>query len=59
MKRLKDIETDEYSLEVYECKCGFHIGLDATYIEAVDTVYTKCPNCGEEIQSDVNELEGI
>jgi len=49
-KELKPIETDEYSLCVYQCKCGFHIGLDATYLEQVGDIITICPSCKNSIQ---------
>jgi len=35
VKKLKSIETDKYSLEVYQCPNGFHIGLDASYLDQV------------------------
>jgi len=44
-KRLKDI------LEVYECDCGFHLGVDATYLEQVtSSVEILCPSCGKAIK---------
>lgn len=51
MKKLKSIETDQYSLEVYECDCGFHIGLDFSYIDSIGDVCVLCPNCSENICS--------
>ena len=42
-----DCQVDNYTLEVYECECGFHLGIDATYLEQVkDTVEMECPSCG-------------
>ncbi len=49
IKILDPIETEEYSLEVIECDCGFHIGLDATYLEQVGPIDVKCPSCKEII----------
>jgi len=49
MKLLHPIETEEYTLEVVECGCGFHLGIDATYLEQVDGIGIKCPSCGEMI----------
>jgi len=51
MKKLQSIETDQYSLEVYECDCGFHLGLDFSYIDQIDDVCVMCPNCCEYICS--------
>lgn len=49
MKKLKSIETDQYMLEVYECECGFHIGIDATYLDQIGDVCVGCPNCSENL----------
>ena len=38
IKRLKSIETDEYSLEVFQCTNGFHIGLDASYLDQMSDI---------------------
>jgi len=35
MKRLKSVEND----------CGYHMGVDATYLEQVGDFKTKCPSC--------------
>ena len=42
-----DVETDRFVLEVYECVCGFHLGVDATYLEQVDAIIIVCPSCEE------------
>jgi len=57
MKRLKDIETDEVSLEVYQCDCGFHVGLDATYTDQVGPASVVCPSCG--LRLDTAELRDM
>lgn len=62
-KHVGDIETDEFSLEVYECVCGFHIGLDATYLDQVDeSIILSCPSCQRKIktkQFDVDKTEQV
>ena len=55
MKRMNDVETEEFSLEVIECDCGFHIGLDATYLFQVNEIEINCPSCGAIISSSFNE----
>jgi len=38
---------EKYELEVVECDtCGFHLGLDASYLEQVGGVKLFCPGCG-------------
>lgn len=54
-KFIESVETEIISLEVYECVCGFHIGVDATYLEQVDGVKIKCPSFGEKIIVEIND----
>jgi len=51
MRLLSPVETEEYSLEVIECGCGFHIGIDASYIDQVGPVDIECPSCEEMISA--------
>ena len=51
MKRLNGAVTEEYELEVVECDCGFHIGIDATYLLQFGEVEIRCPSCGKIIDS--------
>lgn len=55
MRQLNDCETEKYSLEVWQCDCGFHIGIDTTYLDQVGPVKFNCPACGNEIE--INEYE--
>jgi len=57
MKRLTPVETDEYQLDVIECDCGMHIGLDFSYIDQIGDISTECPNCKKTISSDDSLLE--
>lgn len=45
MKRLKSVQTEKYTLEVLECDCGFHLGIDGTYLDQVGDFKIHCPNC--------------
>jgi len=52
MKWLKPVNTDEVELEVIECDCGFHLGIDATYLDQVDEGVTiTCPSCRVHIKA--------
>lgn len=51
MKRLQSVETEQYQLEVCECDCGYHVGVDATYLKQVTDFITKCPACGREVDT--------
>ncbi len=50
-KRLPSIETDTVSLEVGECECGYHFGVDVTYLDQVGDLLLVCPNCRLEIDT--------
>jgi hypothetical protein len=53
MKRLESIENGTVQLEVIECSCGYHMGIDATYLDQVGDFVTTCPNCEAEIDTAV------
>jgi len=46
-KFIEAIKSDKVVLEVYECTCGFHLGIDSTYLEQVAEVSIPCPCCGK------------
>ena len=51
MKRLPSVETDMVQLEVGECDCGYHFGVDATYLEQVGDFILLCPSCNRTIST--------
>ena len=53
MRRLNSAVTEQYELEVVECDCGYHLGIDATYLLQVEDFITKCPACNVEIDTSV------
>ena len=53
MKRLDSVETGKVQLEVVECDCGYHMGVDATYLDQVGDFVTECPSCGAVINTAV------
>lgn len=50
-KRLPSIETDTVQLEVGECDCGYHFGVDATFLDGMGDFYFECPSCGLAIST--------
>jgi len=52
-KYLESIETDIVQLDIIECDCGFHLGIDSTYLDQVDEVNITCPSCGITISSTI------
>ena len=53
MRRLRSVDNEQVQLEVIECDCGYHMGIDSTYIEHVDDFQTICPSCGNIIDTAV------
>ena len=55
MKQLNSIENNQVSLEVIECDCGFHLGIDSTWLEmsfnSID-FEMNCPACNKLIPVD-------
>lgn len=53
-KRLESVSNGIAELEVVECaSCGFHLGIDATYLIQVGDLNIPCPNCGSIIPTRV------
>lgn len=56
MKQLESIETNKVQLEIIECDCGFHLGIDATWLEQSPNAAgfeMNCPACGALIEVDL------
>lgn len=49
-------EEGEYKkadLEVIECDCGYHLGIDGSYLVQVGDFSTVCPSCGKIINTSI------
>ena len=53
MKRLDSVENDTVQLEVIECDCGFHLGIDATFLDQLGDLIFDCPVCGANIDTGI------
>jgi hypothetical protein len=43
---MKRVDASKCEMEYYECTCGFHFGIDATYLDQVEEhIQVKCPAC--------------
>ena len=51
MKRLESVKNDTVEMEVIECDCGYHMGVDASYIMQVGDFVTICPSCKSTIST--------
>ncbi len=52
MTQLESFENDKVSLEVFECDCGFHMGLDSSYLDQVGDIEIACPACQRVIKTE-------
>ncbi len=50
VKAIAYMQNERVIIEVIECSCGYHMGIDSTYLEQVDGITTWCPSCGEQIR---------
>ena len=50
-KRLSSAVSEQYELEVGECTCGYHFGIDATFLDQVEDFRFNCPACGRTINT--------
>ena len=53
MPYVTDVDDVRFMLEVYECECGYHIGLDVSYADQVGEVTVECPSCKLPITSHI------
>ena len=52
LRELKPANYYRSKLRVFECSCGFHIGLDFTYLDQVGGIDIECPACSKIIHVD-------
>jgi len=55
MIQLNGVENEQVCLEVVECDCGFHLGIDATWLEQSPNstgFEMPCPACNSIIPVD-------
>lgn len=54
MNKIKVLDSPQghlYELLIIECQCGFHIGLDSTYLDQVGEITLPCPACKIDIST--------
>ena len=54
-KYIETVATSTVELEVIECVCGFHIGIDGTYLDQVGDIKLECPVCQTTIDTTLIE----
>ena len=53
MKLLNSIENEQVQMDIVECDCGYHMGLDASYLIQVGDFKADCPSCDSVIDTSV------
>ena len=56
---MKRVSLSKCEIEVIECDCGYHLGVDATYIDQVGHFLTRCPSCDREINTEILDSQAI
>jgi len=56
---MKRVPLEKCEIEVIECDCGYHLGVDATFLEQVEDFETICPSCKRIINTCVLESQAI
>lgn len=41
----KIVSIDICDMTIIQCHCGYHLGVDNTYLDQVNDFTTKCPSC--------------
>jgi len=52
---MKQVNIDKCEIEIIECDCGYHLGVDMTFIAQVGHFITDCPSCKTMIDTLVLE----
>jgi len=47
----KVIDSSLTEMICIECSCGYHMGIDSTFIDQVEDFKSNCPNCENVIDT--------
>lgn len=50
MTHIESVAAGITFLEIYECECGFLLGVDAGYLEKAGEILMNCPACGNQAE---------
>jgi len=56
---MKRVPLSKCEIEVIECDCGYHMGVDTTFIEQVEHFEIKCPSCACMINTEILDSQSI
>jgi hypothetical protein len=48
---MKIVNIEKCEIDIIECDCGYHLGVDLTYLDQVGDFKTKCPSCNTVIDT--------
>ena len=52
---MKYVSIKKCEIDIIECNCGYHLGVDATYLDQVGDFVTICPACNVDIDTSTIE----
>ena len=56
---MKRVPLNKCEIEVIECDCGYHMGIDSSFLEQVGHFKTRCPSCDKVIQTNILDSQSI
>ena len=55
---MKIVPISKCQIDIIECDCGYHMGIDVTFTDQVNDFKTKCPSCKVTINTaDMDTME--
>ena len=48
---IESLQGDTATIEVVECTCGYHMGIDSSFLDQVSDFKASCPSCGAIINT--------
>lgn len=48
---IESLQGETATVEVVECSCGYHMGIDSTFLDQVSDMKVSCPSCGATINT--------
>lgn len=48
---VESLQGETATIEVVECTCGYHMGIDSSFLDQVSDMKVSCPSCGATINT--------
>jgi len=54
---MKIVPKEKCQMDVIECDCGYHMGIDTSFIEAEGHFVIRCPACGTLVDTSILDTQ--